>query len=198
MINPGSAIYSLIHAAGGINKFGGLYIWGLIVATVAVGVWRFFQENRVRKEVQSFTKSLQSTPDDARFNAGRWFSDHPRAKLRVLWAQYQQALQHEEADGHIPDPTRFFSEEAILFGLADRRITEVVPGLLTMAGILGTFLGLVAGLHGLNPGAPNGLSAGIEQLIGGLSLKFTSSVYGIFFALLWLILDRLWWSRGLY
>lgn len=198
MLNPGSLIYAFIHSVGGINHFGAGYLWFLIAGTISVAIWRIRCERRVRWHVASLTSAVEHSDDPPRAAVSGWFADHPKSPLKLAWDQYLQALQHEDGADNKPDPLRFFSDQAIVFGMANHRATEVMPGLLTMAGILGTFLGLVAGLHGLNPSAPNGLGAGIGQLVGGLSLKFTSSVYGILGALIWTVVDRLFWSPRFY
>lgn len=199
MLNPGSLIYAFIHSLGGVNYFGAWYLWFLIGGTLLAAAWRARQEWRIRGEVISLTKRLRVVGQDVpRQEVEQWFADHRKSALKAAWDQYRQALTHEGGHDSKPDPTHFFSDHAIVFDMANHRATEVMPGLLTMAGILGTFLGLVAGLHGLNPNAPNGLGSGIGQLIGGLSLKFTSSVYGIVGALLWTVGDRLIWSPRFY
>ncbi|AEJ38288.1 conserved hypothetical protein [Sulfobacillus acidophilus TPY] len=197
MGNPGNWIYYAISWVGSINRFGALYLWLFLFLTSGVLVWRIRVEGGIRSEMRQLTAYLKEHGTSLP-TVDQWFHDHPNAKLRPLWQQYVDAVQHhQDGDPVHPDIGRFFSEDAILLGIANRRITEAVPSLLTMAGILGTFLGLVAGLHGLNPNAPNGLGAGIGQLVGGLSLKFTSSVYGIFLALVWMVADRFWY-RSLY
>ncbi len=199
MFNPGSLIYALVRGLGGITYFGAWYLWLLIGGTLLAAAWRAGQEWRVRADVISLTKRLRKLGQDVpRQEVEQWFVHHRKSALRPAWDQYRQALRYEDGNDSKPDPTHFFSDHAIVFDMANHRATEVMPGLLTMAGILGTFLGLVAGLHGLNPNAPNGLGSGIGQLIGGLSLKFTSSVYGILGALFWTVADRLIWSPRFY
>ncbi|SMC05848.1 hypothetical protein SAMN00768000_2488 [Sulfobacillus thermosulfidooxidans DSM 9293] len=200
MGNPGEWIFGLIHAAGGINTFGAEYVWTLFFGTVAVGIWRMWAEGRVFRDVGNLTQALDQARDkEPRMQLQGWFADHPESVLKPLWDQYRQALQIHDASGEaaVVDPLRYFSEYAILYNIAHRRITEIIPTLLTMAGILGTFLGLVAGLHGLNINSSSNLSSGIAQLVGGLSLKFTSSVFGILLALLWIIADKMIWSPRL-
>lgn len=193
MGNPGDWIYYAISSVGSINRFGALYLWLFLLLTAGALVWRIRVEGGVRSEMRQLTTYLKEQGTSLP-SVDQWFHEHPNAKLRPLWQQYVDAVQHHhDGDPVHPDIGRFFSEDAILLGIANRRVTEAVPGLLTMAGILGTFLGLVASLHGLNPNAPNGLGAGIGQLVGGLSLKFTSSVYGIFLALVWMVADRFWY-----
>lgn len=62
---------------------------------------------------------------------------------------------------------------------------EAMPGLLTGAGILFTFLGLAAGVYGLDPTDSAQLTQGVKTLLGGMSLAFLTSIAGIGTALWW-------------
>lgn len=62
---------------------------------------------------------------------------------------------------------------------------EATPGLLTGAGILFTFLGLAAGVYGLDPTNAEQLTSGVKTLLGGMSLAFLTSIAGLGTALWW-------------
>ncbi len=62
---------------------------------------------------------------------------------------------------------------------------ESMPGLLTGAGILFTFLGLTVGVYGLDPTNAEQLTAGVKRLLGGMSMAFLTSIAGIGTALWW-------------
>ena len=62
---------------------------------------------------------------------------------------------------------------------------EAMPGLFTGAGILFTFLGLAIGIYGLNPTDADQLTASVQQLLGGMSMAFLTSIAGIGIALWW-------------
>ncbi len=62
---------------------------------------------------------------------------------------------------------------------------EAMPGLLTGFGILFTFLGLAAGVYGLDPTDAAQLTVGVKTLLGGMSLAFLTSIAGLGTALWW-------------
>lgn len=68
------------------------------------------------------------------------------------------------------------------------RLTAQVPTLLTSCGILGTFAGIVIGLHDFSAEAER-IDASIGVLLGGLDIAFTSSLVGMFFAILFKLFE---------
>lgn len=61
------------------------------------------------------------------------------------------------------------------------RLTAITPNLLTSLGILGTFTGIVAGLMGFEP---QNITASIPALLEGLKTAFLTSLFGMFFSIL--------------
>ena len=54
-----------------------------------------------------------------------------------------------------------------------------VPGILTALGILGTFIGLIVGLHGFDFAGADQMTSSVGTLVGGLNVAFFTSVYGV-------------------
>src|SRR5690606_38790155 len=65
-----------------------------------------------------------------------------------------------------------------------------LAGVFTGLGILGTFIGLVSGLSGISTTRPEEVLDSVMNMLAGMSTAFYTSICGIFFSLLWLILDR--------
>src|SRR5690606_10878440 len=75
-----------------------------------------------------------------------------------------------------------------------RRVAELVPGILTALGILGTFIGLVKGLNEFDTGSLSnveGLLGSISPLLEGMQTAFWTSIFGIVGSLIWSLTDRL-------
>lgn len=71
-----------------------------------------------------------------------------------------------------------------------RSFAGLMPGIFTGLGILGTFLGLVGGLKGLDFSNPSALEGGMNILISGMYLAFVTSVVGIVLSISWSIIDK--------
>ncbi|WP_062529089.1 anti-phage ZorAB system protein ZorA [Demequina rhizosphaerae] len=106
-----------------------------------------------------------------------------------LWHEFDETLA-TAPDGstlyNTIDADYFFNETTLAPSLINNRLLAAVPAFLTAIGVLGTFVGLWLGLRGLNahaalgPGADTDqLLAGIETMIGGASIAFTTSVWGV-------------------
>ena len=69
-----------------------------------------------------------------------------------------------------------------------------MPNLLTGLGILGTFMGLAAGVGaariGLSSGDPTEITASLQQLLSGASLAFLTSITGIGSSILFVLVER--------
>jgi methyl-accepting chemotaxis protein len=192
-VNPGTFIYWFVHWIG-LSSFAAYFNWTIILGAVILAHRVGGRELRVSHDVEDLARHLGDIKDPkvALRRVDEWFSTHHQSPLVPLWREYQAA---REATGSShpkvqPDILRYFSSNNIQYVAANLRAVEAAPTILTMAGILGTFVALVVGLHGLNVNQQNGLSQGISQLIAGLSLKFTSSVLGILLALIWILIER--------
>ena len=130
-------------------------------------------ENKQRKERKSW-RSLE-------FMGG---------KLESIWADYLQNAEQREAHGETCDVAGYIHEDAILYAVGVEEFAELAPGLLTSLGILGTFLGLVRGLSGLSLNAADtqALLGAMEQLVGGMSTAFLTSIAGVSASLLFNLL----------
>jgi|GEM_PF-4015010 len=75
------------------------------------------------------------------------------------------------------------------------RLTAQTPTLLTSFGILGTFAGIVIGLHGFSADADR-IDASIGVLLSGLDVAFTSSLVGMALAILFKLLEAFLPEKG--
>ena len=109
--------------------------------------------------------------------------------LRQAWEEFRATLV--EHDGRIWRTTSahaFFNPDRILGAYFDLRHISLAPNTLTGLGILGTFLGLVAGIHlghrGLLLDRIDQMRASLFDLLAGASTAFWTSVAGLFASLL--------------
>lgn len=102
-----------------------------------------------------------------------------------LWREFDESLVHvpqKERLCNTLDASHFFNTQTISRGLTENRLLSAVPGFLTAIGVIGTFAGLQMGLSELNVTSDDfaELKSGIEVLIGGASIAFMTSVWGVF------------------
>ena len=113
-------------------------------------------------------------------------------KLQGTWTDFLQNAEMRDAHGGSCDVTQYINEETIIYACSNTRLAELAPGLFTSLGILGTFLGLVTGLHGLslNAADTSALLAAMEQLIAGMSTAFLTSLVGLVASLAFNLLNN--------
>ena len=92
------------------------------------------------------------------------------------------------------------NDATIVFPRIAYRFYESVPNLLTGFGILGTFIGLAAGVGaagaGLASGDPERITASLQRLLAGASLAFVTSIVGILSSMVFVCFER-WTLRRL-
>lgn len=192
MFNFDSVQGSLIAFFQGIiSSFASLLICATIILLGVIGVWRYLWPLwRIARALEDAARSLGSGGSEP----AALFSRGPH-HLNVLWAEYRRLRERStvNCDGEsicTAEPEDVFTEQAVLGGSYNRGLALTLPGVFTGLGILGTFMGLVAGLSGIPLNDPNGISEGAGQLIGGMTTAFNTSLVGIVLSLLWLFVHR--------
>jgi len=112
-------------------------------------------------------------------------------RLEGTWADFLQNAELRDAHGESCDVTQYINEDTVIYASGGTRLAEITPGLLTSLGILGTFMGLVMGLSGLNLNAADtsALLSAMEKLIGGMSTAFLTSIAGVVASLFFNLLN---------
>jgi len=116
------------------------------------------------------------------------------SELSEVWQEFQNSLvtrqpkENQEKIVYKTDEASFFFSEGRLLGqYMNLRFWNSVPALLVGLGILGTFVGLVAGLipfSGVSFEETDEIRSAIEGLLSGVSTAFITSVWGMLFSLL--------------
>jgi len=174
---------------GGISAFIVLVIL-LISGIFLAYAWR--QRSRAARRVSKIQAMLNGVATDELVIQRpelRQQADQSDDTVRHLWREFDETLV-ESPDGqslwNTLDAEHFFSSHTLAPRLMHNRLLTVVPSLLTAIGVLGTFIGLTTGLNGLNlqtDSTVDELKVGIDQLIGGASVAFMTSVWGVFLSL---------------
>ncbi|WP_071394824.1 hypothetical protein [Bacillus tuaregi] len=183
-------IFSAIQEMG-TNGFTNIYL--LIQTGVAVGlaaVLYFFisKETQAMKKVRSAMGTLTDSDGvDQQIHA--IFKDLKGSRYKKLWERYYNRVKTKDEDEKI-NIDSFFSEDVLFHQMGYRPWMDMGAGLFVSIGVLGTFIGLSAGLSDLNVGDTESLRTGIGSLLEGMKVAFYTSVWGVFLSLLWTFYDR--------
>lgn len=181
--------------------------WFVGVYCVAIGVlWWYWRRTLVRKSndlhkrLRDLNGELQRIDGEAGFSSK--FNDYnskAKAAFGLPWTEFVETLVRPEDGSDDPirntvDVSRYLNDASIIFPEISFSFYRSVPNLLTGMGILGTFVGLAAGVgaasSGISSGDPSEITASLQQLLDGASLAFLTSITGIFFSLVFVVLVR--------
>ena len=182
---------SLVNLA--IN-IGFLIIIGVLFLISSISFGRL---NAVTDELMDFTDRLQKEYKEAN-GRNLWsnYKDRSNAfeneELRTAFNKYRLRIKSLRTKRGISQSCDL--EEYINDDLLDRVgmnfFNSGISGTLTGLGILGTFLGLSMGLGSFNGNDIFTISDNVGTLLSGMKVAFHTSVYGIFFSLVFNIIYR--------
>lgn len=187
---------------------------GLILA-FALGSWLFLSLGaaRLHKDIRRASEVLRERIGEAEEPglaraalSNAWGAVEPGlqaiAGIRHAWEEFVECLivpSDGERTGGMPirntrDPAFYFSRENVVAPSLSLRFYEAVPGILTGLGILGTFIGLAAGItlaqEGLATENEELIREALRQLLGGASLAFITSITGLATSLAFVVIER--------
>ena len=106
------------------------------------------------------------------------------------WRRFLQNAQQLDARGMTCDVREYINDDTAIYDIGNIPLSEMIPGLLTSLGILGTFLGLRRGLAGLDVSDAAKTMESIPNMIGGMAFAFSTSIAGVGCSLLFQLLNR--------
>ena len=124
----------------------------------------------------------------------------------LAWTEFVETLILPTPESGDPirntsEVSRYLNDATIVFPRISSGFYQAVPNLLTGLGILGTFFGLAAGVgaakSGLSSEDARQITAALQQLLGGASLAFWTSIAGIGCSIIFVLVER-FASRGLH
>ncbi len=178
-----------------------------LIAAIGAGSYLFYFLPRVisvRRQMRAAHDLVQAQPDGETFAASfesihDEFKDHPL--LGHAWEEFTDSLvwpPHVDGStriGNTHEAGAYFSAPGIAQSRFNLRFVQAVPGYLTGGGILGTFIGLVAGISLASSGLASDKVDEIKQALGplleGASVAFLTSVVGLFGSMLFSLAEKL-------
>lgn len=147
---------------------------------------------RITRSLRSARAALEQTADETSFalefeEINAQFETHDL--LGHSWREFEDALVYPKPNDvrqvlrNSHEPGVYFHTEGVVEGQLNMRFVQAVPGYLTGAGILGTFVGLVAGIYlaseGLGSSDITKTRAALTPLLSGAAVAFLTSIVGL-------------------
>ena len=168
------------------------------VLLFAVVFMIFFNARKAMKMIVSITGDLQSateriTADFEKEQSYLWekynsdnsdllFQNEHLMKVYKKYRFDRKRLATVSANNYKCDISDYINED-LIDSLMKKNIYNLVPGVMTGLGILGTFVGLSFGLQNFNTGGTEEIEASIAPLMNGIKVAFHTSIYGMLFSL---------------
>ena len=111
--------------------------------------------------------------------------------LSGCWARFLKNAEHLNSRGLSCNVEDYVNDDTALDGVCHPQLAEVIPGLLTSLGILGTFIGLMRGLGGLDVSDAAKTMESIPAMIGGMTFAFSTSIVGVACSIAFNVLYRI-------
>ncbi len=111
--------------------------------------------------------------------------------LRPEWQRFLLNAGQLDLRGMPCDTQDYINEDTVIYKPGHAQLAELIPGLLTSLGILGTFLGLMEGLTNFDLTDASNTINSIPTLLGGMKFAFATSVTGIACSLVFNMMNRI-------
>lgn len=178
------------------QHFTNVYLWFQVLfflCALSIVALKISQEILVMKRVQTHLEKLDKTlsfEELVRRIHDIFQQEEKESKYKQQWRRYFERILQKEDDERIRTEP-FFSPEVMIYHMGYRPWMDAGAGVHVSIGVLGTFIGLSAGLAQLNVMDSEALRSGIESLITGMKIAFYSSVLGVFLSITWIVIDRI-------
>lgn len=128
--------------------------------------------------------SRQGTPV---WQEKRFMGNH----LKNCWLRFLQNAEQLDRRGLPCNVEDYINDDTVTHGPGNAQLADLIPGLLTSLGILGTFMGMMDGLGGLDLTNADKIIDSIPTLLTGMQFAFGTSVAGVTCSISFNIINRI-------
>lgn len=169
-----------------------ILIYSAIAVVTLIGVFKCLLPligtnralRRAIRRMQQDAGTRQGTPvwQEKRFMGNR---------LKGSWLRFLQNAEQLDRRGLPCNVEDYINDDTVTHGPGNATLAELIPSLLTSLGILGTFMGMVRGLGGLDFTNSDAIIEGIPVLLSGMQFAFGTSVAGVSCSIVFNMLNRI-------
>lgn len=198
--NEGKSVENFQDIARSAVSIKGVASFCILIVFTSLCFYFFGFKKRIRPITNSLKEALNKIREingsEMFFNQFKEFDAFVSGNqiLKYIWIEFRDSLVFPAATStqqvvfNTDDAKLFFNETSIVAHRINLRFYNAFPNYLTGAGILGTFLGLVAGIYlaseGLASDDTKKLFQSLNDLLSGASLAFWTSIVGIISSIL--------------
>lgn len=117
-------------------------------------------------------------------------------RLKGSWLRFLQNAEQLDRRGLPCNVEDYVNDDTVVHGPGNAQLAELIPSLLTSLGILGTFMGMMSGLSGLDFTSSSKIIEGIPILLDGMRFAFGTSVVGVSCSICFNMINRILQGSG--
>ena len=167
-------------------------VYALMAVIYVIGITQCIMPlGQVRRALKKAGRRL-----DMRTETGAYVYDSPKFLgcpiIDPWWERYIVNLREMRRTNGDCDVLGFINANTCILSPSHSTFAELIPGMMTSLGVLGTFIGLVRGLSGLNINADDVavLQNSLAALIEGMNGAFYTSIAGVICAVSFQLIRR--------
>ncbi len=175
-----------------MTNFVDILVYAAIALVTLIGVFKCLLPltvttralRRAIRRLQQDAGTRQGTPvwQEKRFMGNR---------LKGSWLRFLQNAEQLDRRGLPCNVEDYINDDTVTHGPGNATLAELIPSLLTSLGILGTFMGMVRGLGGLDFSNSDAIIDGIPKLLTGMQFAFGTSVAGVSCSIAFNMINRI-------
>lgn len=188
-----------------VSTQGNIALCSLIVVFALAGYFAYFKP-KLQRSLAGLSEAAEQLTS---YGSEEAFAEHfeefdqfvkDRLVFNHSWQEFTEALVPGEEGAappvlrHSQPPAEFFNVHSLLEGRLNIRLVTAVPSYLTGLGILGTFIGLVAGIYlaskGMNAENVTLMRQSLQPLLSGAALAFWTSICGLLCSILFSVFEK--------
>ena len=173
---------------------------GVMVALMVVGYFLSILPSShyaagFRRGVAFIQKSRRSQTGNLWLSVSQADALFMNETLDGLFMEYKEKVRKRtsESSRSLYDISDFINEDALELKTW-QRVTSQIPSTMTALGILGTFIGLIAGISGIHFSSVEVAVSSVQMLLSGISTAFYTSVSGVILSIVYTLVSRYMWN----
>ncbi len=162
------------------------------VALVLIGVFKCLIP--LMTTTRSLRRAIRRLQQDAGTRTGTPVWQEKRFmgnRLKGSWLRFLQNAEQLDRRGLPCNVEDYINDDTVTHGPGNAQLADLIPGLLTSLGILGTFMGMMDGLGGLDFTNSEKIIEGIPVLLTGMQFAFGTSVVGVSLSICFNVINRI-------
>lgn len=163
----------------------------MVLIVTAVLLYSYFVNfkriKEITKQLNDAVKTIKADHDTSSGYLWEQYKDQDASRLfkdpdlLAAYSSYQtekKRLEQNYLSYHVCKIEDYINQE-LIEALADKNLMNIIPGILTGLGILGTFIGLTHGLQFFSTKTADEMMESIAPLMEGIKVAFHTSIYGM-------------------